>query len=64
MVDLAGIGLGGRQLVRKACAPVATDAPLDRPVLLIEVNRVHQALRGIDFNEAVRSSLARTLLFC
>jgi FkbM family methyltransferase len=34
-----------------------------RPALLIEVNRVHQALRGIDFNEAVPSLLPKRYFF-
>jgi FkbM family methyltransferase len=34
-----------------------------RPALLIEVNRVHQALRGIDFNEAVPSFLPEHYFF-
>jgi FkbM family methyltransferase len=34
-----------------------------RPALLIEVNRVHHALRGIDFNEAVPSLLPERYFF-
>src|SRR5262249_1089516 len=34
-----------------------------RPALLIEVNRVHQALRGIDFNKAVPSLLPKRYFF-
>jgi hypothetical protein len=34
-----------------------------RPALLIEVNRVHQMLRGIDFNEAVPSLLPERYFF-
>src|SRR5262249_16974499 len=34
-----------------------------RPVLLIEVNRVHQAVRSINFNEAVPSLLPERYLF-
>jgi FkbM family methyltransferase len=34
-----------------------------RPVLLIEVNRVHQALRGIDFNKAIPSLLPERYFF-
>ena len=34
-----------------------------RPVLLIEVNRVHQAIRGIDFNKAIPSLLPERYFF-
>jgi hypothetical protein len=34
-----------------------------RPVLLIEINRVHQALRGIDFNMAIPSLLPERYFF-
>jgi FkbM family methyltransferase len=34
-----------------------------RPVLLIEVNRVHQALRGIDFDKAIPSLLPERYFF-
>ena len=34
-----------------------------RPALLIEVNRVHQALRGIDFDKAVPSLLPEHYFF-
>src|SRR4029079_1609250 len=34
-----------------------------RPVLLIEVNRVHQALRGIDFNRAIPTLLPERYFF-